>query len=179
MSAEWVRTGRTWCFGNDVSIEEISPLRYMSAPEGRGRACLKRLDPSFAAADKDGDLLVAGRMLGHGPGHDHAVLALREAGVAGVVAASFAPQFFRHAVGHGLCVAQCLEVLDLVSPGDRLRVDFATGSCRNLTRGVDFSASVPEGPARAVLAAGGLVPYLRAQLSAEPPEAVADRGHLR
>ena len=107
MTAAWVRTGRVWRFGDAVSIEAISPLRYMLSPQGRGRAFLAQLDAAFAAAEKDGDLIVAGRMFGHGPGHDHAVLAIKEAGIAGVVATSFAPQFFRHAIGHGLLVARC------------------------------------------------------------------------
>jgi 3-isopropylmalate/(R)-2-methylmalate dehydratase small subunit len=166
MGIVWVRTGRVWRFGHDVSIEEISPLRYMLAPEGRGRSCLKRLDPEFAAARKDGDLLAAGRMFGHGPGHDHAILALREAGVAGVVAQSFAPQFFRHAIGHGLLVAQCPDILDLVTAGDQLSVDFDAGHGRNVTTGVGFTGQVPQGPAREIIAAGGLVPFLRARLAA-------------
>lgn len=68
------------------------PLRYMLSPEGRGRDCLELIDPDFAAAEKSGDLIVAGALFGHGhsPGHDHAVLAIREAGIARVVARSFA-----------------------------------------------------------------------------------------
>lgn len=165
MTQDWVRSGRVWRFEDDVSIEEISPLRYMTSPEGRGRACLKRLDPEFAAAEKHDDLLVAGRMFGHGPGHDHAILALREAGVGGVVARSFAPQFFRHAIGHGLLVAQCPEILDLVSAGDQLSVDFDTGRGSNLTTGAAFGADVPRGAPRDIIAAGGLVPFLRARLA--------------
>ncbi len=163
MTMNWVRTGRAWRFGDDVSIEQISPLRFMLAPEGRGRTCMRSLRPEFAAAEKDGDLIVAGRMFGHGPGHDHAILAIREAGIAGVVATSFAPQFFRHAIGHGLLVAQCPQAMD-IAEGDELTVDFDAGWCRNVTTGGTYTALVPEGPARDIVAAGGLVPYLKARL---------------
>ena len=160
-AVDWVHTGRVWAFGDEVSIEYISPLRYMFDPTGRGEACLKFIDPQFAAAEKHGDLLVAGTMFGHGPGHDHGVLAIREAGIAGVIAKSFAPQFFRHAIGHGLLVAECPEILDLVAAGDVVTMDFETGSGTDTTTGAAIRASVPEGPAREIIAAGGLVPYLR------------------
>jgi 3-isopropylmalate/(R)-2-methylmalate dehydratase small subunit len=168
VTIDWLRSGRAWRFGDDVSIEQISPLRYMLAPKGRGRACMKSLRPDFAEADKDGDLIVAGRMFGHGPGHDHAILAIREAGIVGVVATSFAPQFFRHAIGHGLLVAQCAQAADMADDGDEVSVDFDAGRGTNVTTGVEFTAVVPEGPAREIIAAGGLVPFLKATLNAGP-----------
>jgi 3-isopropylmalate/(R)-2-methylmalate dehydratase small subunit len=167
MRRDWFRTGRAWRFGDDVSIEQISPLRFMLAPEGRGRACMRTLRPDFAAAEKDDDLIVAGRMFGHGPGHDHAILAIREAGIAGVVATSFAPQFFRHAIGHGLLVARCPQATD-IAEGDEVTVDFDAGRCTNATTGTTYTAHVPEGPARDIVAAGGLVPFLRARLHTGP-----------
>jgi 3-isopropylmalate dehydratase small subunit len=167
MTLDWVRTGRAWRFGDGVSIEQISPLRFMLAPEGRGRACMRSLRPDFAAAEKAGDLIVAGRMFGHGPGHDHAILAIREAGIAGVVATSFAPQFFRHAIGHGLLVAQCPQATD-ITEGDEVTADFDAGWCTNVTTGLTYTAQVPEGPARDIVAAGGLVQFLRARLRTGP-----------
>lgn len=158
------REGIAWCFGDAIGVDAISPLRFMLDPRGRGERCLEMVDPTFAAASKEGDLLVAGEMFGHGPGHDHSVLALREAGIAGVIARGFAPQFFRHAVGHGLLVAESPRILDEVQPGDRLRFDFAIGEGTNLRSGARIVARVPTGPAHAILAAGGLVPYLRARL---------------
>jgi 3-isopropylmalate/(R)-2-methylmalate dehydratase small subunit len=163
------RTGRVWTFGDAVSIEYISPLRYMFAPEGRGRACLKYLDRDFAAADKDGDLIVAGAHFGHGPGHDHAILAILESGVTGVLATSFAPQFLRHAVVHGLLVAQVPDAGGFARAGDVVRMDFATGLGRNLTRGVHVQANVPGGPAAEIVEFGGLMPFLRDRLARPHP----------
>jgi 3-isopropylmalate/(R)-2-methylmalate dehydratase small subunit len=163
MSASWVRRGRVWAFGDDVGIEAISPLRYMLSPEGRGRHCLEFVDPAFAAAEKDGDLIVAGRLFGHGPGHDHAILAIKEAGIAGVIATSFAPQLLRHAVGHGLLVVTAPGAPDRIAAGDEVEVDFETGEIADLTNGSRLSGRVPEGPAREVVAAGGLIPFIRAR----------------
>lgn len=159
------RQGRAWAFGDGVSIEYISPLRYMFNAAGRGAACLTYLDPIFASTEKDGDIIVAGSHFGQGPGHDHAVLAIREAGIAGVVARSFAPQFYRHAVVHGLLVAECVDILDLVRADDELMLDFANGIGRNLTNGAEIRSSVPQGPAARIVQADGLIPFLRAELS--------------
>lgn len=164
------RSGPVWRFGDDVGVEAISPLRYMLTPDGRGRACLQSVSPEFAAAHKAGDLLLAHRMFGHGPGHDHAVLALREAGIIGVLAVSFAPQFFRHAVGHGLPVARCDPELVIGLTGTYLEVDFGGGTATDPVTGATWRIDVPGGPARTVLRAGALVPYLRGRLThaAEP-----------
>jgi 3-isopropylmalate/(R)-2-methylmalate dehydratase small subunit len=166
MTDNRVREGRAWAFGDEVSIEYISPLRFVISPEGRGANCLRYLDAEFAATRKSGDLIVAGTMFGQGPGHDHAILAIKEAGIVGVIARSFAPQFFRHAIGHGLLVSECDEILGLVAGGDRVSMDFATGKGTNLSTGAVISATVPAGPAMEIITAGGLVPYLREYLSA-------------
>jgi 3-isopropylmalate/(R)-2-methylmalate dehydratase small subunit len=167
VSVTWLHTGRVWRFGDAVSIEAISPLRYMLSPKGRGRACLVALDPGFAAADKDGDLIVAGSMFGIGPGHDHAILAIKESGVVGVVATSFAPQFLRHAVGHGLLVAIAPPGLVDELTGNELRVDFLDGRAEDPATGRTWEVKVPQGPAREIVDSGGLVPYLRGRLNAE------------
>lgn len=133
--------------------------------EGRGANCLKYLNPTFASAQKTGDLLVAGKHFGHGPGHDHAILAIREAGVAGVIAASFAPQFFRHAIVHGLLIAEVPGILDLVSDGDEISMDFDTGAGQNRSTGATIRGEVPQGPAASILASGGLMPFLRERLA--------------
>jgi 3-isopropylmalate/(R)-2-methylmalate dehydratase small subunit len=81
------------------------------------------------------------------------------------VAHSFAPQFFRHAIVHGLPVAECPGILDLVGPGDVLTMDFATGEGRNDTTGRPVSATVPGGIAADIVGRGGLLPFLRNELS--------------
>lgn len=170
MIETWNRRGRAWVFGDDIGIESISPLRYMLSPAGRGLHCLESVDPAFAKALKEGDLIVAGRLFGHGPGHDHAVLAIKESGIGGVIAESFAPQFFRHAIGHGLLVASSAAVGTQVSGGDELEVDFQSGEARNLSTGAVFAVSVPAGPARDIVAAGGLLPFIRSSVRSQTNE---------
>jgi 3-isopropylmalate/(R)-2-methylmalate dehydratase small subunit len=162
-----VREGAAWKFGDRIDVEAISPLRYMFDHEDRASRCLAQISPGFAAAVQPGDILVAGRLFGHGPGHDHANLALKETGIGGVVARSIAPQFFRHSIDHGLLVAECDGILDLVDPGCRLRVDFESGRVENLDSGASATAKVPAGPALEIVMAGGLIPFVRRRLEEE------------
>ncbi len=163
-----VREGPVWIFGDRIGVEAISPLRYMLNPENRAKRCLAQIAPDFGSQVREGDILVAGRLFGHGPGHDHANLALKETGIAGVVAHSIAPQFFRHSIDHGLLVAECAGILQLVGPGCRLRVDFESGRVENLESGATAIATVPAGPALEIVRAGGLIPFLGRRLSDAP-----------
>jgi len=160
-----IKEGQVWAFGHRIGIETISPLRYMFEPEGRGRHCLEQSDPTFGSRVQPGDLLVAGDLFGHGPGHDHANLAIKESGIVGVIAQSFAPQFFRHSIDHGLLVAECGDILDIAGTGDRLRIDFGTGALINLTRNITARAEVPKGLPADIVAMGGLMPFIKAELS--------------
>jgi 3-isopropylmalate/(R)-2-methylmalate dehydratase small subunit len=163
-ATEMVRAGTVWAFGDRVSVETISPLKYMFDTADRGRDCLAGLDPRFGREVAAGDIVVAGELFGHGPGHDHANIALVETGIGGLVATSFAPQFFRHSIDHGLLVAECPEILEIAAAGQRLRVDFAGGRIENLTTGARAEARVPEGPAREIVAKGGLIPFIREEM---------------
>jgi 3-isopropylmalate/(R)-2-methylmalate dehydratase small subunit len=160
-----VQEGNVWAFGERIGVETISPLKFLFTSENRGRDCLADEDPEFGRRVEPGDILVAGALFGHGPGHDHANLALVESGIGGVVATSFAPQFFRHSIDHGLLVAECPEILAIAGAGERLRVDFGSGAIENLTTGATATGKVPEGPALDVVMAGGLVPFIREELN--------------
>lgn len=156
--------GRVWRFGDAVSIEDISPLHYMLDPADRARMCLARLDPRFGVEVRPGDVIVAGRLFGFGPGHDHGVLALREAGVAAVIAVSFGFQFYRHAVSHGLPVVECAEAAAALETESRVTID-RNGNILDIALQQTYRGVVPTGPAADILKAGGLMPFLRGQIS--------------
>lgn len=149
-----------WKFGDRVRIDSISPFRYMFDSRGRARTCLAAEDPEFGENVAPGDIVVAGRMFGHGLSHDHANVALRETEIGGIVARSFAAQFLRNSINYGLLVAECDQILDLAVPGEVLRVDFATGLVEDPRSRETLTATVPSGPAADIVAAGGLVPFL-------------------
>jgi len=128
-----------------------------------GRQALLGIDPEFAGRVAKGDILVAGEDFGGGSLREHAVWALRGAGIVAVVARSFSRVFFRNALNNGFLVVECAEAVGRTATGDLLEVDLQEGVVRNLTRGETFRY-VPFTPfAMEVLEAGGLLPYVLRQ----------------
>ena len=104
-------------------------------------------------------MIVAGDNFGCGSSREQAPLAIQAAGVACVVARSFARIFYRNAINVGLPI---LEVPDhRIEPGARLAVDVGAGEVRDETAGRTYRAAPLPPIMLAILDAGGLVPYLR------------------
>jgi 3-isopropylmalate/(R)-2-methylmalate dehydratase small subunit len=157
-------TGRVWKYGDDVNTDVIFPGKYtysISDPREMAKHALEDLDPDFALNVRPGDVIVAGRNFGCGSSREQAVTCLKEAGVAAIVAKSFARIYFRNCINQGLPIAQC-DVLGDVGVGQELVIDFASGQVITPESTVDFPALSPE--VMEILNAGGLVPYVQAKL---------------
>ncbi len=159
--------GRAHVLGDHVDTDVIIPARYLvtTDPAELARSVFEDLDPSLRARIRPGDILVTGENFGQGSSREHAPLAIKGAGIACVVAASFARIFYRNAFNIGLPVVECRPIVGRVADGDELEVDLTTGTIRNLTRQETYAGTpVPEFMQR-LLAAGGLVGYVRAELA--------------
>ncbi len=151
--------------GARISADDIIPLRHQNggAEEDLGRHALAGIDPGFPGRVQKGDILVAGHEFGCGSGREHAVWALRGAGIAAVVAVSFSRLFFRNALNNGFIVVECPEAVRQAAVGDLLEVDLRDAAVRNLTKGESYRF-VPLTPfAMEILEAGGLLPYVLRQ----------------
>ena len=86
---------------------------------------------------------------------------MRHLGIAGVVAESFSPGYWRGEISMGFPQASCPGILGLVERWDEIEVDWQANEVRNLTKG----ASLPMEPLsyadHEMLDAGGLLPYLK------------------
>ena len=162
--------GRIWKYGDDVNTDLIFPGKYtytLKEPGDIAAHALEDLDPGFAAAARPGDVIVAGRNWGNGSSREQAVTALKYRGVAAVVASSFARIYFRNGINQGLPLIACPEAVDAARPGDLLGIDLDRWVLR--LPGQEF-AFPPFSPAvLGILAAGGLVPYVRRKLKLEEP----------
>jgi methanogen homoaconitase small subunit len=94
--------------------------------------------------------------MGCGSSREQAVVALREAGVVGIVAPSFARIFFRNAVNVGLPV---IEADVACTDGARVAFDLDAGWVE--VDGERHAARPLSEKMVAILRAGGLVPYWR------------------
>jgi 3-isopropylmalate/(R)-2-methylmalate dehydratase small subunit len=153
--------GRAHVYGDHIDTDAIIAGKYTKTLDAQSlaRHVLEDLDPEFAARVKPGDILVAGENFGCGSSREQAPLALKTAGVAAVVAQSFARIFFRNAINIGLPLFE-LKGAEIAA-GDALAIDPASGIIENLTRRRVYRAAALPPIMMAILDAGGLAAYLR------------------
>ena len=158
--------GKAFLYGDQVDTDVIIPARYLTTADEAelGKHALEDLDPTFSSSVRAGDVVVAGANFGCGSSREHAPLALKGAGVSAVVASSFARIFFRNAVNTGLPIVICPEAVAATDAGDEVEVEAATARVRNVTKGLDFQGEPMPEFVQAIASAGGLIPYVRAQL---------------
>jgi 3-isopropylmalate/(R)-2-methylmalate dehydratase small subunit len=159
-------TGKVWKYGDNVDTDAIIPARYLniSAAEELALHCMEDVDPTFAGEVRPGDIIVAGANFGCGSSREHAPLALKGAGISGVVAKSFARIFFRNAVNIGLPILTCPEAAEETEAGQRLEVELETGIIRNLDTGETYQAAAYPPFMMEIIDAGGLVEQARRRL---------------
>ncbi len=153
---------RVVCVGDDVDTDAIIPGKYLGSQEPAFLALhvLEGLSGRFPGDLSNVAILCAGENFGCGSSREHAALALRAAGIRCVIAASFARIFFRNAINTGLLAVELKEVSRL-SEGDDVEVDIEYGKVVNHSTGEVFSIPQYAGTVRDIVAAGGLVEYVR------------------
>jgi len=135
--------GRVWKFGNDIDTDVIIPGKYLRTKDMQIFAAhaMEGIDPEFTKKAKPGDIIVAGDNFGCGSSREQAPLALKHAGIACVVAKSFARIFFRNAINVGLPLieadVECQE-------GDEIEVDLLKGEVRVPGKGVFRGNKLPD-----------------------------------
>ncbi len=163
-----VFSGKIWKFGDDVDTDAIIPARYLntSDPAELARHCMEDADPTFSAKLSPGDIIVAGKNFGCGSSREHAPIAIKAAGIACVIAESFARIFYRNAINIGLPILEAAEASRCLAEGDRVEVDLEKGEIRHLEKGEVYRA-VPFPPfMQELIAAGGLINYVRQKVKA-------------
>jgi 3-isopropylmalate dehydratase small subunit len=154
--------GRAHLLGDDVNTDIHCSSKYFPGKDNAyvAQHAFEQLAPGFAGRFKAGEVIVAGKNFGINSSREQAVHVMRAMGAAAVVAASFGRQFFRNAINNGLPVVEC-DVRD-IAQGDEIEIDLAAGRVGVTSRGI--LRSVPPLPAavQAILAAGGLIPFLKA-----------------
>lgn len=155
-------TGRVWKYGDNVNTDVIFPGKYtytLREPAEWAQHALEDLDPAFAGSVRPGDIIVAGRNWGCGSSREQAVGALKAAGVAAIVAASFARIYFRNAVNNGILPVVCPEAVAAIQPGETISIDPERYVVRCAAG--DFPFPPLSDSLRAIVAAGGLIEMLR------------------
>jgi 3-isopropylmalate/(R)-2-methylmalate dehydratase small subunit len=155
-------TGKAWFFGDDVDTDQIMPARYLAlrTAEDLAKHVLEAVDPSWPKTIKPGDIVIAGANFGCGSSREHAPLGLKGAGVACVVAKSFARIFFRNAINIGLPLLIMKQDIADRTQGRPAWIDVENGSLKFSADGEPLRGTPPASIVRDILRAGGLMPYV-------------------
>ncbi|MBM3346595.1 MAG: 3-isopropylmalate dehydratase, partial [Betaproteobacteria bacterium] len=104
---------------------------------------------------------------GYGHPHYPPMKAMRKLGIAGVIAESFSPGYWRGEISMGFPQVACRGILGLVQRWDELEVDWKRSIVRNLTRGTELAFEALSHADVQMLEAGGLEGYLKRRFSIE------------
>lgn len=157
--------------GDHVDTDAILPGRYLAIrdPAELAKHCLESLDPGFRANVRPGDIIVGGRNFGTGSSREHAVIALKAAGIRAIVVESAARIFFRNAINLGLAVMISPEASRGLEAGRTATVRVSSHSIEQ--DGQVWPAQPLGAEVAAILACGGLMARTRQLLSTERQQA--------
>ena len=155
--------GKAYKYGDNVDTDVIIPARYLNIADAEELAkhAMEDIDAEFSNTVKPGDVIVACSNFGSGSSREHAPLVLKTAGVAAVIAPSFARIFYRNAFNIGFPILESKAAAIGIEAGDEIKIDFETGIITNETKSETYQAEpLPEFMAN-LIRSGGLVEYVK------------------
>ena len=156
--------GRTWVFGRNVNTDLIFPkvwFRPTYEPGEMASHLMVGFDEQFPNKVKRGDIIVGGLNFGCGSSREEAAAAMKEAGIAGVVAPSFGRLYTRNCINVGLPIIVCPGIDEQVTQGDELEVDLAKGFLKNLRTGYEACLPPMAPESLRLIEDGGIANYTR------------------
>ncbi len=157
--------GKAWVIGNNIDTDQIYPGQYLPLTDVREMAkhALEGIEDleDFSQRVEKGDFVVAGKNFGCGSSREHAPVCLKEAGVAIVIAESFARIYYRNTINIGYPVLECEGITEKVQDGDILDIDTSSGAIKNERTGDMIQAIPMSGLEKEISDAGGLLEYIK------------------
>jgi 3-isopropylmalate/(R)-2-methylmalate dehydratase small subunit len=147
---------------DDINTDYIISGRYkfkIQDPLELATHVLEDLDPKYFSRIKKGDFIVAGRNFGCGSSREQAPMAIKYAGIAAILAKSFARIFYRNCFNLGIPAIECDT--DKIGDNDELELDMDNGIITNKTKGIDIKIAAIPKTMQILLADGGLVEHFK------------------
>ena len=138
----------------NIKIQDVEELALVA---------MESYEPDFRSQVRAGDLLVGNTNFGYGHPHYPPMIAMRHIGIAGVIAESFSPGYWRGEIAMGFPQISCPGIVKMVDRWDELEVDWRTSEVRNLTKKTEIAFEPMSESDMQMLEAGGLVGYLHAR----------------
>ena len=157
--------GTVFKYGDNVDTDVIIPARYLNSQNAKELAmhAMEDIDADYVKKVQPGDVMVGGWNFGCGSSREHAPLVIKTSGASVVIAKSFARIFYRNAINIGLPIMECEAAADAISAGDRVSVDFDTGTITDITTGETFKAAPYPEFLQKIIAAGGLMNSIKGE----------------
>lgn len=146
---------------DDIDTDLIIPARYLTTDDEEELAqhAMEDLDGSFVQKVKKGDFIISRKNFGCGSSREHAIWALRGAGIKAVIAESFARIFFRNAINNGFYAIECKGISKEIKDGEEIEIDIAKGTIKTDKKTFKFTP-FPKF-ALDIINAGGLLNYIK------------------
>lgn len=176
---EKIIRGKAFVLGNNIDTDQIIPAHYLSynpalADERKffGKYALSGVPIAQSGLPqgnipfvKDGfksiyKFIIASKNFGCGSSREHAPLALAEAGIAAVIALSFARIFYRNCINGGYLIPMesKTDLSTIIKTGDELELDVDQETVKLLATNEAINLS-PLGNVREILEAGDIFKY--------------------
>ena len=106
--------GSVFKYPDNVDTDVIIPARHLNTQDAKELAshCMEDIDKDFVNRVQPGDIMVGGWNFGCGSSREHAPLCIKTAGIAVVIAKSFARIFYRNSINIGLPIMDTGVITD-------------------------------------------------------------------
>jgi 3-isopropylmalate/(R)-2-methylmalate dehydratase small subunit len=159
-----VISGRVaWVFGEDFDIDlviGVENIKTYDADFLRSKV-MQAYDPTFTEWVRPGDVIVGGRNFGYGHPHYPPMVALRDLGIAAVLAESFSPGFQRGETYNGMTLLTVPGISTAVTRGDAVSIDWRKAAVS--IDGRVLHGTAPSDRTVRVIEAGGSLKLLLAE----------------
>ncbi len=154
--------GKVWTFAKDIDTDLIIAARYLNTSDAEELAkhVMEDANPEFVSKMSAGDIIVAGENFGCGSSREHAPIALKAAGVAAVIAPTFARIFYRNAFNMGLPIFELQESAE-INEGDEVTINMNAGTVTNNTTNRSYNFTPIPLFMQELIDAGGLMNFAR------------------
>jgi len=163
-------------YGDNITTDQLYPSRYSylnPTPEDTIPHLLEGIDENFAHRAQPGDVILGRSNFGSGPPLYHPAVGFKALGIT-IIAASFARIFFRTAINHGVRVIACPRAVEVYQGGNSLIVDFEGATIT--IEGIAYSFRPYDPYVKGIIAAGGLLPFIKEQLREHAPRVPTSNG---
>ena len=155
---------RAHILGHNISMDKIISSRYalLKEPAELAQHLFEELEGGIPHPLERGCVIVAGKNFGCGAVREQAVIALKAADMACIIASSFSRSFYRSAINQGIPLIEQESAYTVIDEGEIITIDFEKSEIICKDDILKFKV-IPEVVVK-ILSSGGLIPLTKKSL---------------